>query len=167
MKFNLLYKGMMQIDTTYIQYLTEMGEFLQYLVSVYGIELYKNKQKLVNLLMDLYVGDERLKRLYRKAIIEDDLSLRVLGLIDKTIEERKVILDAIAYRFAENNFYSYEIGQKVLFAFAEGINLQLSWQETYAGFWSDGCGGIYSEDKKTLLAIDNCFTYFKRDKSYQ
>ena len=144
----------MKIDTSYAQSLTDMAEFLQYLVSVYGLDLYKNKQMLTNLIADLYTGEERLKRLYRKAIIEDNLPLRVFELIDKTIEERKAILDAIAYQFAENNFYSNEIGKKVLSVFAKGISLQLSLIMQYDGTWLDEYGGKYSKDKKTLLFVN-------------
>ena len=143
----------MQIDTTHAQSLTDMTEFLQYLVSVYGNELYKNKRQLTNLIADLYTGEERLKRLYRKAIIEDNLSVRVFELTQKTAEERKALLEAIAYQFAEDNFYSYEIGQKFSYTFAEGINLLpiplLIKRED--GTLLDRFGVIYSNDRRTLI----------------
>ena len=94
----------MQIDTAYIRTLTDMGDFLKYLVSLYGKELYKDKQHLCNLIADLYRGEERQKKLFRRAILEDNMAHRVYNLAQKSLGERKALADAIAYRFAENNY---------------------------------------------------------------
>ena len=115
----------MHIDITYARTLTDMSTFLQYLVSIYGAELYKDKQRLYNLIADLYTGEERQKKLFRRAIIEDSMAQRVYELEKKKIEERKALADAIAYRFAENNFFSKEIGQEVTLALVRGMNLSL------------------------------------------
>ena len=40
----------------------KMGEFLGYMVKVYGEELYRNPERLKNLIGDLYGGEERVKR---------------------------------------------------------------------------------------------------------
>lgn len=144
----------MQIDTIYARTLTDMTAFLRYLVTVYGPELYKEKQQLSNLIADLYTGEERQKRLYRKAISEDNLSLRIYELTRKVIEERKVTADAIAFRFAENNFMREEIGRQVTYDFVYGLGLQLSTSVGEDdGEWEDCCGAVYSKDRTKLISV--------------
>ena len=135
-----------------------MGDFLQYLVSLYGEELYKDKQRLCYLIADLYRGEERQKRLFRRAILEDNLARRVYDLTQKSSSERKALEDAIAYRFAENNYLTNEIGKKVTSAFIKGIEqlVEISWTRTYLGFgdyygWKDNQGCIYNNNKMILL----------------
>ena len=143
----------MQIDTTYARTLTDMVDFLRYIVSIYGKEIYKDKQRLFNLIADLYAGEERQKKLFRRAIIEDNMAQRIYELEKKTLSERKAMADAIASRFAENNFFPSEIGQKVILTFVQGLNLLLehSWKQRADGSWEDNQGCIYSSDKKTLI----------------
>ena len=143
----------MQIDTTYISTLTDMGDFLQYLVSLYGKELYKDKQHLCNLIADLYKGEERQKKLFRRTILEDNLARRIYDLSQKSLSERKALADAIAYRFAENNYLPKEIGEKVISAFIKGIKLlgEISWKLRKDGNWEDNQGCIYNNDKTILL----------------
>lgn len=144
----------MYIDIVYARTLTDMPAFLQYLVSIYGAELYKDKQRLYNLIADLYTGEERQKKLFRRAIIEDNMAQRVYELKKKTLCERKALADAIAYRFAENNYLSDEVGQKVTLAFVRGLNMALQeitlkwrWGD---GKWEDEQGNVYSKDKLTF-----------------
>lgn len=68
---------------------TSLNLFLQYIVSLYGKEIYKNKQKLSNLIADLYAGDEYLKRAYKRVILDDSLSIRIYELSQTSEEERK------------------------------------------------------------------------------
>ena len=44
----------------------KMEEFLGYMVKVYGAEIYRSPERLKNLMGDLYGGEEREKRLYRR-----------------------------------------------------------------------------------------------------
>ena len=140
------------IDITHARTLTDMSAFLQYLVSIYGAELYKDKQRLYNLIADLYTGEERQKKLFRRAILEDNMAQRVYELQKKKLGERKALADAIAYRFAENNYFPSEIGQKVTLAFVKGLNLLLEfvWKQRDDGKWEDNQGCIYSEDREVL-----------------
>lgn len=142
----------MQIDITYARSLKEMASLLRYLISIYGTELYKDKQRLYNLIADLYTGEERLKRLFRRAILEDNLSQRVYELIHKKIGERKALVDKIACLFAENNFISYEVGEKVVLDFVKGLNLLLEnpLRLREDGKWEDEQGNVYSEDRLTF-----------------
>ena len=143
---------MEEIDIAHARTLTDMSAFLQYLVSIYGAELYKDKQRLYNLIADLYTGEERQKKLFRRAIMEDNMAQRVYELQKKKVYERKALTDAIAYRFAENNYFPNEIGQNVTLAFVEGIKLTFGiiLRQREDGKWEDEHGNIYSEDRLTF-----------------
>lgn len=104
---------------------TEMDDLLKYLVSLYGAELYKNRQKLSNLIADFYRGDERLKRAYRRAILEDTLAQRVYDLSLKPLNEREAFCNQIISQFAETNFYSNEFGKQIVDSFISGLSLEI------------------------------------------
>lgn len=142
----------MLININYARTLSDITPFLQYLIAVYGVELYKDKHRLYNLIADLYIGEQRLKRLYRTAIIEENLSLRIFELTRKNVGERLALLNSIAYRFAENNCLLTTIAKKVAFSFAKGISLQLNTflKQRSDGNWEDCQGNVYSKDKKYL-----------------
>ena len=44
---------------------SSIEEVLQYIVACYGAEIYQDKQRLSNLIADLYRGEEKKKRVYR------------------------------------------------------------------------------------------------------
>ena len=138
----------MEIDTTYARTLADMAAFLRYLVSIYGQDLYLDKQRLYNLIADLYPGEKRIKILFRRAIIEENLAKRIYELSKKRVEERKALSDAIILRFAENNFLSKEVSQRVVQNLEEGIDV---FTRLADGRWKDDFGCIYDKDKKMLL----------------
>lgn len=110
------------------------------------------------MIAELYGGEEKIKRLYSRAIMEDGLSQRIYALLQKSMNERQPLLDAIACRFAENNFLSEKIGKKVTNAFAEGITLfgVLSTQVGESdGEWVDKYGVKYSADRRKLIWCTN------------
>lgn len=104
---------------------TDMGEFLQYLVSLYGIDLYNNQRKLNNLIADLYQGDERMKRVYRRAILDDSLSKRIFDLSKKPLDEREAYYNQIINQFSEANFYAVDFGKQVIESFVSGLKLEI------------------------------------------
>ena len=135
---------------------TEMGDLLKYLVSLYGAELYKNRQKLSNLIADFYRGDERLKRAYRRAILEDTIAQRVYELSLKPLSEREAFCNQIISQFAEANFYSNEFGKQLVDSFTMGLQLEImppiSTKVTKEdGRWIDEFRVIYSSDRKKLI----------------
>ena len=67
----------------------KMDEFLGYMVKVYGEELYRNPERLKNLIGDLYGGEEREKKLFRRALVEEKLSVKVYEIAQKPRNERK------------------------------------------------------------------------------
>lgn len=147
-----------KIDVEYARQQTEMADFLAYLTSVYGDQLYTEKLKLKNLIVDLYGGEEKVKRLYCRAIMEDDLSQSIYALLQKEENERQLLLDDIACRFAENNFLSEEIGKEVANTFAKGIALfySLSTEAKESdGEWIDEYGVKYSADRRKLIKCTN------------
>ena len=56
---------------------SSIDQLLRDLVLEYGKELYTVKQRLYNFIADLYTGEEKLKRVYRRVIMEDSISLRI------------------------------------------------------------------------------------------
>ena len=104
------------------------ADFLQYIVSVYSINIYKEKQKLANLISDLYTGEERLKRVYRRAVLEDAVSLRIYDISLKSKEERILFYNQIVASFTEENFCEQEFAEDVINSFVKGISLDLKWE---------------------------------------
>ena len=103
----------------------DMGEFLRYLVSLYGSELYENRQKLNNLIADLYQGDERMKRVYRRAIFDDSLSKRIYDLSLRPLNEREVYYNQLVNQFVETNFYTEDFGKQIIGNLALGLQLKI------------------------------------------
>lgn len=93
---------------------SSLNSFLQYLVLVYGKELYKDYHKLNNLICDLAPCDKRLKRVYSRAILEDKLSQQIYELSDEVPNDFENAISQMVARFSDNNFYSREFGEKVL-----------------------------------------------------
>ena len=137
-----------------------MTSILQYLVLFYGSSLYKEKEQLSNLLADLYLGEDRLKRLYRRAIMDDDLSRKVYELSLKQIYEREVYLKQIIATFIEKNFIAPYLGRRIVDSFVAGLGLEIkSFISTKVfeedGVWEDEFRVKYSLDKRKLLEAPN------------
>lgn len=134
----------------------DMGEFLQYLVSLYGSGLYENQQKLNNLIADLYQGDERMKRVYRRAIFDDSLSKRIYDLSLRPLNEREVYYNQLVNQFVETNFYTEDFGKQVVNSLISGLQLAIMLPvftdvTEDDGEWKDEYGVRYSADRKKLI----------------
>ena len=145
---------------------TDMGKFLQYLVSLYGIDLYNNQKKLNNLIADLYQGDERMKRVYRRAILDDSLSKRIYDLSKKSLNEREAYYNQIINQFSETNFYAVDFGKQVIESFVSGLKLEIiapiSTEATKEdGEWIDEFGVKYSADRKKLIRGNESLEVYK------
>ena len=150
----------MKFDINKIQDRSDMTSILQYLVLFYGSSLYREKEQLSNLLADLYLGEDRLKRLYRRAIMDDDLSRKVYELSLKQIYEREVYLKQIIATFVEKNFIAPDLGKQIVDSFVAGLGLETkSFISTKVfeedGVWKDEFGVKYSLDKRKLLKAPN------------
>ena len=99
----------------------KMDEFLGYMVKVYGAELYRNPERLKNLIGDLYGGEERVKRLFRRALVEDKLSVKVYEIAQKPENERQPFYNRLASQFAEGNYFSLELSLKVVGSLVFGL----------------------------------------------
>ena len=99
----------------------KMDEFLGYMVKVYGEEIYRNPERLKNLIGDLYGGEERVKRLFRRALVEDKLSVKVYEIAQKPKNERKPFYNRLASQFAEGNYFSLELSLKVVGSLVTGL----------------------------------------------
>jgi len=135
---------------------SSIEEVLQYIVACYGAEIYQEKQRLSNLIADLYTGEERLKRLYRRMVMEDAVSQQLYAISLKPIQEREGFYNRLVYQFKEANFYEEAFARQVLDVFLHGMNLLLvepiSTKATEEdGEWVDEFGVKYSADRKKLI----------------
>ena len=135
---------------------SSIEEVLQYIVACYGAEIYQEKQRLSNLIADLYTGEERLKRLYRRMVMEDTVSQQLYAISLKPIQEREGFYNRLVYQFKEANFYEEAFARQVLDVFLHGMNLLLvepiSTKATEEdGEWYDEYGVKYSADRKKLI----------------
>ena len=135
---------------------SSIEEVLQYIVACYGVAIYQEKQRLSNLIADLYTGEERLKRLYRRMVMEDAVSQQLYAISLKPIQEREGFYNRLVYQFKEANFYEEAFARQVLDAFLHGMNLlsvePISTKATEEdGEWYDEYGVKYSADRKKLI----------------
>ena len=135
---------------------SSIEEVLQYIVACYGAAIYQEKQRLSNLIADLYTGEERLKRLYRRMVMEDTVSQQLYAISLKPIQEREVFYNRLVFQFKEANFYEEAFARQVLDVFLHGMNLLLvepiSTKATEEdGEWYDEYGVKYSADRKKLI----------------
>ena len=135
---------------------SSIEEVLQYIVACYGAAIYQEKQRLSNLIADLYTGEERLKRLYRRMVMEDAVSQQLYAISLKPIQEREGFYNRLVYQFKEANFYEEAFARQVLDVFLHGMNLLLvepiSTKATEEdGKWVDEYGVMYSADRKKLI----------------
>ena len=131
-------------------------EVLKYIVACYGAEIYQDKQRLSNLIADLYTGEERLKRLYRRMVMEDAVSQQLYAISLKPLQEREGFYNRLVFQFKEANFYEEAFARQVLDVFLHGMNLLLvepiSTEATEEdGEWVDEYGVKYSADRKKLI----------------
>ena len=131
-------------------------EVLKYIVACYGAEIYQDKQRLSNLIADLYTGEERLKRLYRRMVMEDAVSQQLYAISLKPIQEREGFYNRLVYQFKEANFYEEAFARQVLDVFLHGMNLLLVEPiSTIAteedGEWYDEYRMMYSANRKKLI----------------
>ena len=136
----------------------DMGMFLQYMVSLYGVGLYDDQQKLNNLIADFYQGNERMKHIYQSAIRSDSLSKRIYELSLKSLKQREEYYNQLANQFSETNFYTLDFGKKIIDSFISGLKLEIISPVTKAteedGEWIDEYGVIYSADRKKLIGAN-------------
>ena len=143
---------------------SSIEEVLQYIVARYGAEIYQEKQRLSNLIADLYSGEERLKRLYRRMVMEDAISQQLYSISLKPIQEREGFYNRLVYQFKEANFYEEAFARQVLDVFLHGMNLLLvepiSTKATIEdGEWYDEYGAKYSADQKKLIRAPSYYQY--------
>ncbi len=135
---------------------SSIEEVLQYIVARYGAEIYQEKQRLSNLIADLYSGEERLKRLYRRMVMEDAISQQLYSISLKPIQEREGFYNRLVYQFKEANFLEEAFARQSLDFFAQGLHLLLAEPAcTKAaeedGEWVDKYEVKYSADRKKLI----------------
>lgn len=114
------------MDNKIFNQLYTIEEVLKYIVTSYGTGIYKEEKRLSNLIADLYIGDNRLKRVYCRAVLDDFLSVRVYNLSLKPLSCRKSFYNQIISSFCELNFYPLHFGQQIVDSFIAGIDFPIS-----------------------------------------
>ena len=104
---------------------TSLSNFLQYIVSLYGPEIYNNKQNLNGIIADLYTGEKRFKRIYHRAIMDSNLSQYVFKLSKKDLNEYEIYYNYIVFKFFEDNYIQSAIGLQIIDEFILGLNLDI------------------------------------------
>ena len=146
---------------------SSIEEVLQYIVACYGVAIYQEKQRLSNPIADLYTGEERLKRLYRRMVMEDTVSQQLYAISLKPIQEREVFYNRLVHQFKEANFYEEAFARQVLDVFLHGMNLLLvepisTVARKEDGEWYDEYGVKYSADQKKLIyAPENLYGNYR------
>ena len=102
------------------------AEFLQYIVSIYGQEIYKDKQRLNGLIANFYNGERKRKRAYMRAIADDSISQKVYDILLRPSNEREAYYNKLVANFIETNFYSTEISQQIINDIILGISIDLN-----------------------------------------
>lgn len=105
---------------------SSIEEVLQYIVACYGAEIYQDKQRLSNLIADLYRGEEKKKRVYRRAILDDSLSVKVHNLSLIPLSQRKAYYQQLISAFSDLNFYSEDFGKQIVDGFVSGLDMPVS-----------------------------------------
>lgn len=102
----------------------DVGNLLVYIVSIYGEEVYLKPQLLAGLLADLMNEEERVKRFYRRAIFDDQISKKIY-LIAQHSGDYESNLDQLINIFVENNGYINELAENIVYDFLFGIKQNL------------------------------------------
>lgn len=110
-----------EIARSYIQ----IVEFLQYIVSVYGIDIYVDREKLKGLIHDFYIGDKRIKRICIRAIVDDAVAEKIYKIFFKTQDEQERCFDKIVSYFSESNFCEKNVSIQIIDGFAKGLFLSI------------------------------------------
>lgn len=136
--------------------LVSLSKFLQYIVEIYGTEIYKEGRRLYNIIDDLYSCDERRKRLYRRAILDDALSQRIYELSLKPSDKQEDLHNQLIIKFVKDNLLcSYELGKQIVDDFIAGLPKR----------FIDEFNVIYSVDGKKLIRGNKLLESYKIRKS--
>lgn len=144
------------LNPSYAASFTTIGDLLTYLVSIFGEGLYLQKEMLKNLINDLSTASRRYKRFYQRAIIDDNLSVRILSLTNLPDNEKALKLKVLISQFCEDNMYTEESGKIIVYDFAKALKLNVrtvdisTEVENGDGEWIDRYGVKYSGDRKKL-----------------
>lgn len=124
---------------------------LKYIVACFGKEIYQDKQRLSNLIADLYTGEERWKRLYMRMIKDDSITMHLYDISLRPIRERQSLYEKVLNIIGDINFYyNKTFIEQILEVFVIALDLQLDYGE-----WFDSSGVKYSANKELLISAPN------------
>ena len=130
---------------------SSIEEVLQYIVACYGVAIYQEKQRLSNLIADLYTGEERLKRLYRRMVMEDAVSQQLYAIYLKPIQEREGFYNRLVTTFLKyHHKYNYININSNHFANNLNDSMEIFYQTSSIVFFSQ-------EEQPAINSFPLCF----------
>lgn len=97
-----------------------IDDLLAYIIEVYGIHIYLSSKKLAELLSDLWQTDEKTKRIYKHAILNDNISKK-LHFIHMFREGDEANISSLIELFAVNNDYTKEFSESIIMHFSNAL----------------------------------------------
>lgn len=113
-----------RLNTSYALTLN-LSSLLIYIVEIYGKEIYLNPQQLMGILSDLSSLDSNYLKLYRRAIMEENISREIYNIVEYN-ESDCILIQKLEVQFRESNFLSEYAAKSVisnLFYAISGISI--------------------------------------------
>ena len=154
-----------QLDISHACNLTGVGSLLAYIVEIYGKDIYLKPQQLIGLLADLGNLEDNYLKLYRRAIMDDNITLRLYKIVSEDNGD-DLLVQKLAVKYREANFLPEDVSQNVINNFLNAIIETPPTISTVAtdedGEYIDERGVKYSRDGKKLI-----YTPYKINGKYQ
>lgn len=127
----------------------DVGNLLAYIVEIYGKDVYLNPLQLVGLLADLMREDNKTKRFYRRAILEDYLAEKIYHIIEQFGNDN-VRIASLTTIFAENNAYTKDFAEIIVFNFSRGLGYK---KTLPIPVYKNGKYGFILEDGTEIVSL--------------
>ena len=147
-----------QLDISHACNLTGVGSLLAYIVEKYGKDIYLKPQQLIGLLADLGNLEDNYLKLYRRAIMDDNITLRLYKIVSEDNGD-DLLVQKLAVKYREENFLPEDVSQNVINNFLNAIIETPPTISTVAtdedGEYIDERGVKYSRDGKKLITASS------------
>ena len=103
--------------------ITNFGEFMAFIVSIYGKEIYNDSDKIAELIDKYYTGNTKFKRLYMRVVSEDNLTTKIYKYSTMQDGNRLQYYIDIIKDLSEQNFFDLDFSKKIANEFINGLSL--------------------------------------------
>ena len=105
--------------------ITNFGEFMAFIVSIYGKEIYNDSDKIAELIDKYYTGNTKFKRLYMRVVSEDNLTAKIYKYSTMQDGNRLQYYIDIIKDLSEQNFFDLDFSKKIANEFINGLSLDI------------------------------------------